>query len=461
MPREKHRKHGLLYAILGVSLGVLLFAVLCSALFWSALSSELSIRGGTAPKAAFADRQVWGKQTFRVYFGMIDAWVARSPMIAADLGKVTGIAPAGGPNRFCPGFTDGTFAQMRLEVVGTNGTGTLWLPYVEVEDVDRVSIGDDATWQFGETTHVIHESGRGYLKHFGLSEVHDELLRLADSSQHEPFLAKWPDLERALADSALPPPWSAPGKEPPLIQQLHDRYREPLLEKYAAAKASASADTRAATEALCLAARSMLERAEARMEKDAEFFTVHVASDLKNANRLLARAHKLSPEDRETLRLARERAVLQYLFSIGASPDPPFTKDPDIKERWNEHCLGPLHAEAVNYAKRSPYLKRELGRYRVETDLRNDSRLSISKDNVFVANVRLRLTGRQKDGLLMVRIRENEDRHSPIDIFAESVRHPDYPLRTSSPTWVVQDEPHVELSAKTGEPRARRSRSSR
>ena len=463
MSRKHSRYNVFLVSALTIGMAVFLLSIGKAAVFWSALASELSVRGGTAPDVTFAKRQAWGAQTFGAYSGIIENWVSESSMIQADLRKVSGVAPIGGPNRFYPGFTDGAYAQMRLEVVGNGGTGILTLPYVEVCNSNGLtSVGDHATWQFGETTHVIHKNGQGYLTAFGLNTICAELLQLADSGQDEQFLDRWSELELSLASSALPPPWSAPGKEPPLIQQLHDHYREPLLERYGDAQAATSGENIGeAVEAYRLAAKSMLERAEACMEKDSEFHNTQVTADLRNANRVLRRANERQPNDRKTLLLARKRSVLQYLFSIGCSPSAPFTEDPNVKQRWNEHCLGVFFTEAVNYANRSPYLRRELGRYRVEPDARNDSRLSINDDNVFAANVRLRVTGWQEDGLLTVRIRENEDRVRPVDIFADEVRPPDYPLRTTSPYWDVVDEPRVKLSAKTGEAMKQRLKSSR
>ena len=117
-------------------------------------------------------------------------------MIVGDVGKIESIAPVSAPNRYHPGFTDGYFCEMNLEVIGAGGRGVLTLPYFEVSSDGSISaIGDEATWRFREERHLIHKSGKSYLGFYGLEKLYNQLLAL-DKSQSEMFVDLFRQLEK-------------------------------------------------------------------------------------------------------------------------------------------------------------------------------------------------------------------------------------------------------------------------
>jgi hypothetical protein len=60
---------------------------------------------------------------------------------------------------------------------------------------------------------------------------------------------------------------------------------------------------------------------------------------------------------------------------------------------------------------------------------------------------------------VLVRIGENHRRTTPIDLFADTPRGPDYPLTIRSPYWTPEGGAEIKLSAKNGEPLRKRDRS--
>ena len=456
--RPSRTGSGVLATIVTLILGAGVAWVLLQVVFWYCLSRELATRGGSAPDDSISVCQHWGENVFGAYLAIVSDWIRQSQFIQADLGEVLRVAPTGGPNRLYPGFTDGGYAQMRLEIVGAVGKGVLTLPYVEIDSMKRVQqIGEDAEWEYEGVPHIIDSSGRGYLSTYGLKKVYQNLLKLSNALRHEEFLALWPQLEQALADSALPRPVSPTGQESTRIQQLHDRYREELLEMFGQAQSAVDLpggqNLAFAVESYQLAATSILHRAKDKMRQDADLNRSRVEADLRQANRVLGKAHALDPDHPHTLRLARKRALLRYLFTRRIPPSPPFTQDSDEIEAWNNLCLGVLYREGMAYPERSDYLARTLGAYRMQPDLKNDSALFINRHNQFAADVRLHLKGPKGEGQLIVFIREKDDEQRQIDLFSDDIRDPDYPLTLRSPSWYVHGETHVSLGAKTGEPK--------
>ena len=182
-----------------------------------------------------------------------------------------------------------------------------------------------------------------------------------------------------------------------------------------------------------------------------------IACDLSAANRMLKLANEQVPDDERTIDLARYRVELWYLHSIGSRRSAEIVwgdedDDQRAEQAWAEKSLGILYTESSRWAQESPYLNGQVPRMKVSIYRGGDNRMRVNDHNCYSADVYLTLSNRRMSGTLNVRIRENEDRHQPIDLFAETPRGPDYPLRTRSPYWEPDGGKRIKLSAKTGEP---------
>ncbi len=444
----------IMFSALGLSAALLPIGVMMVSLF-----AVAGARGGVAPATDFEARRAWGERVYGPYLKYIDEWVAKADVVREDVGEVLKIAPLDGPNRYQGGFTDGAYAVMNLEVIGTQGRGVLHLPYVEIWNTGQLqSIGCDATWKFAGETEIVAKSGKSYLAEHGLESIYLELLALAAEGEAERFVERWDDLEIALAHSGLEP------RSERIIDALRDEYRGPLLVHLGTALAKLNRNEESA-EVFRNSAAPVLARVERLLqEEDSGPQSSQIPEQLRYANALLKKAESQVPGHKDTLKLARERVVLYYLHSIGGRPRAGYNGDlPADQERaedqaWAEKCLGILYTEAAEYPRRSPYLLRELGEMRIGIDSGGLDQVYVNNDNVYAASVYLQLDGEKKSGVLNVRISENEERCEPIDLFADDPRSLDYPLSIRSPYWREEGKKRVKLSAKTGEPMRKKSR---
>ncbi len=412
-------------------------------------------RDGVAPDSDFASRRAWGERIFGAYLDHIDNWVAQSELINRDVGSIQGIAPTGSPNRYYPGFTDGQFAKMNLEVIGSKGKGELFLPYVEIWSTGELQTvgGDEARWRFGGEAHLIAKSGKSYLAEHGLEERYKELLKLAEDGRADEFVDRWYDFGTALASTNLKRRPTLRTGESGLMSALHDHYREPIIVDFADALAELDENNEAA-DAYRQAAEMTLARADDLLqEEDSRRELSQVAQALRRANQLIRLANELVPDDPLTLRLARTRVTMQHLCSIGGRQEPVYSENGKHDQLWADKCLGMFFEEAEAYARRSPYLKQTLGGIRSIRIAQNaTSELEVDKHDVYEAAVFLDIVGRNgKKGDLLVTLRENYRRRTAIDLFSNNPRRPDYPLILRSASWTPAGGDWVKLSAKTGE----------
>ena len=132
-----------LSVVLGILLAAVFFMVFGAVFVWFALSElDAANVDGPAPDGGYEVRRAWGEQNLREYFGAAEDWIRENQNIESDIGIVTGVAPIGGPNKYCNGFGE-CWATMNLQVIGEKGEGILSLsevsfdgrtnsPYVEV-----------------------------------------------------------------------------------------------------------------------------------------------------------------------------------------------------------------------------------------------------------------------------------------------------------------------------------------
>lgn len=444
-----------------VVLGILGLSVLLPVGTLVCLLSLSDAGGGHAPQKDFTARRAWGERLYRPYLEHLDRWAANSALIRRDVGEVQRLAPVGF-NKYHSGFTDGGYATMNLEVIGPRGTGILHLPQVEIWSTGQLhSIGEDATWTCHGKTEFIVSCGRSYLDAHGLEDAYAEIIELAATDATEQFFEKWNEFQSDLDECSLQPNRRPNGRPQP-VDALRDEYREPLLASLGdmMARVDRAVDS---AEVYRLAADTMLSRANDELQAPDDVRDMsHVADELRQANELLRKAERQVPGDKKTRRLARTRVQLWYVHSIGSRRHPVFAMGEDEEQRvsqaWAEKSLGIFYTEAVRFAVESPYLNEQMPGMKVSIYRQGGNVVNVNYDNCYSANVYLRLSNRRTTGTLTVRIREDEDRCQPIDVFADTPRALDYPLVIRSPYWEPDGNQRIKLSAKTGAPKHKNRR---
>ena len=175
-----------------------------------------------------------------------------------------------------------------------------------------------------------------------------------------------------------------------------------------------------------------------------------VASNLDVVLDLLQTANKLDPGNKETRKLARKRLEFQRRNDDCQSENCN-SRQCDSGQCKSGQRNNIFFRAAKKEVKSIPYLKRELGRFRICSEDSKVNYMLIDKKGRYYGGVELKLDGTWDDGTVVYRFRECGDQ-SPVDLFAENPRRPKLPLRYWPPRWESDSGEKVKLDAKTGEP---------
>ena len=387
-----------------------------------------------APVAEISVRQAWGEKEFGSQWQYVKDFIESSELIAETIGEIQDVAPIGKPNEKFRSFAE-SWSAMNLEVIGSKGTGVLQLEGFNVGWSQKTGevyrFHDDATFETEHRKDIICESGKGYLDEFQVDHMYNELLNYTADEDPETFVQKW-ELFQNVVTTIFPGRQSPSVRRPPL--QGLKIYRKPLLVKRAALLDGWELNNEAV-----LAHRDVAEHCleVARWElwddsPDREL----TAINLKTALQSLRAANELEPDNKEILKLARQRLSLHRKYQDGSQAD---------------HTRSVFYKAAAREVKSIPYLKRELGRFSISHKTSRMSNVAVSKKLRYYATVNLKLDGTWDDGTVAFRFWESESL-PPVDLFAENPRLPRCPLVYKSPRWKSESGEKVKISAKTGEP---------
>ena len=162
---------------------------------------------GYAPDGDYNARRAWGQKEMRQYFEYVDRWVRKSELITGDIGRVTGVAPMGWPNKAVTFFTDGPIVSMNLQVVGELGEGTVTLPEVQLpgyvkKDVEvPFGIHEESNWNFQGNSSAIASSGESWVKKMGLQQQHGQIIAEAKAGNHRRVIEACRKFEELLPSS--------------------------------------------------------------------------------------------------------------------------------------------------------------------------------------------------------------------------------------------------------------------
>jgi len=391
-------------------------------------------RNNGAPVAEISVRQAWGQAEFDCHWDYVKEWIESSELISESIGEIQDVAPVGKPNEKFYSFAE-SWSDMNLEVIGAKGTGVLSLEGFNVgwskKTGEVYRFHDDATFETKHRKEIICESGKGYLDEFQVDHMYNELLNYPADEDPETFLQKW-ELFQNVVTTIFSSHQSPSGRRPPL--QGLKIYRKPLLVKRAALLDGWKLNNEAVL-AHRDVAEHCLEVAQWEVWNDSPDREL-ATNNLKTALQSLRAANELEPDNKEILKLARQRLSLHRQLQDGSE---------------SGHTKSVFYKAAAREVKSISYLKRELGRFSVCEKTSRMSNVRVSKKLRYYTTVYLKLDGTWDDGTVAFRFWES-DRLPPVDLFAENPRRPRCPLVYKSPKWKSESGEKVKISAKTGEP---------
>ena len=344
----------ILFATTGaVIVFVLVPFVLCM-LFWMLclFSIDSDKTDGPAPNASYTVRREWGEEKLRHHFRAAEKWIYQSSQIAKDVGKVTGVAPIGSPNSFGAGFGE-SWAALNLQVLGDKGEGVLCLPDFCADDHRNVYGFDTGSWTFEKSKRPVFKNGKSWMQNLGIDLLHDQVFEFAKQEDHASVVKTCRLLNQTLIGPGLPSRW---------FSQLADADRFKLLTLYADSLAETSDKTESANmyvEAAALEFKPLLDQLQDRYEAP-KLTQDQIRLLLEQVNALLQKAQALEPNKDNVLKMASWRTLFAYQLQCGTLQF--------RNERGADRCpqlirreLKGLFDYAEQLAKRSPYLRSELG----------------------------------------------------------------------------------------------------
>ena len=306
--------------------------------------------GGYAPDTQYAARRAWGQKEMRQYFEHIDQWVRRSKLITSDIGKVTGVAPIGWPNKVVTFFTDGPSVTMNLQVIGERGEGVLNLPevrlpgYVKKDLKLPFGIDEESSWNFLGNSTVITSSGKSWIQENGFDEAYGRIHADANTGNHRRVIETCITFDESLPDTFGDEDRRKWGPElhSGMFLGLPPRDRRALLlllgDSHAVIGNKEQASDcylDAAQISLDAIDNSYWSRGSLKQALDPAVPTL----ELENANDALKKAHQLAPENDSLKKLARERVLLAYQHRNGHLLDSTWNLSDDQLRERSKACL--------------------------------------------------------------------------------------------------------------------------
>lgn len=478
-------RHGITYALLFFT-GFVTTPFLILPLMLSGFGDQNP--DGFAPDADYNARRAWGQKEMRQYFEHVDRWVRKSDLITSDVGKVTGVAPIGWPNKVVTFFTDGPSVSMNLEVVGELGEGTLTLPevqlpgYVKKDIKVPFGIHEESNWNFQGNSSAIASSGESWVQKMGLEEQHGQIVAEAKAGNHRRVIEACRNFEELLPSSLANEnrkSWELKLRCGMFLAMPESDRRSLLL--LLGDSHAAIGNVNDARSCYFDAARILFHALNfsywSRGSLSDCVDPTLLTNTLEDANEALEKARQLDPENKALKKLARHRALLAYQHRNGHLRDKPWGLSDDQKRERYVAELRDLYVVAVKLAKESPWLRQELGRMRFRPELnsawkkRNNlnaidlyariknpgNKIEINESDRYRARVVLEVTGSSgKSGSFSLNVSEAEELSKPIDLYASVPRYPQVSYSGNSLTWQPDGGKPIRLDSKTLMPRKKK-----
>jgi len=422
--------------------------------------------GGHAPESGYATRRAWGQKMMPRYFSYVDKWVRKSELIAGDIGKVTKVAPIGWPNNYVTFFTDGPSVMMNLQVVGEHGEGILTLPRVSINTYPTKTFEIDSfsTWHFNDNPTSIVSSGKSWINEHGFGEQHRVILSAAGQANHDRVLQGCFSLDQMLPDQFGEIDLRKWGRElySEMFLGLPPSDRRAMLMLLGDSHVSLGNKDDALDCYLDASGVSFNAIENPRWNYSCSRYDVApavITRELEKANEALKKAHQLVPENETLQKLARNRSMLAYRHRIGQLLEPTWNlTDEQLRDRSIAE-LRDLYKIPMKMARRSPWLREELGEMRFRCEKNSANQLFINKHNRYQARVKLEVTGSTGvTGAFEMKVFETPELTDAIDLYAPFPRFPQTYYRGNSLRWYPKGEKRVSLNSKTLMPRKKSSK---
>ena len=443
------------------------FVVLTSPIwgFWLLMMYSFSYGAGrgdypaVAPDADFETRRAWGKKEMFAYFELAEKWVRESSLIAEDVGKVTGVAPIGSPNRFyAGGFTDGAHCVMNLQVIGEKGEGLLTMPEVNVNNgYELYGIAENSTWKVqGHPTELIVLSGKSWLQEEGVDTLVDQIREYSMKKEYADVVATCELLSVAMKDpqdaDQEPTRWLHSERYGKFVN-LPSLYRAEMLREYAESLFQLGRNDDASI-ALRLEANLHLDHANMFRYRGQEDHLDRgdLARSVQAARLAILQLSELQPDDKKMIELARMRTLMAHEIRSGTFRND-YNDEQEAERDAIRRSLGDMYKVAISEAKKSAWLRGQLGSMEFRPKLNHSNHVQINRHRLFCATVVLEVTGRfGKSGTLQMHVREFEDQQKPLDLDAVTPRAPSFPFGINRVRWTDSSGKKIKLSAKTWAP---------
>lgn len=432
---------------------------------------------GPAPDASFSVRRQWGEEKLKHHFEAADKWARSSTQLAQDIGSVTGVAPIGAPNSFGSSFGE-SWSAMNLQVIGDKGAGVLYLPNFCADDPRHTFGFDTGSWIFEGRRQPVLPSGKSWLEARGVDTLYDQAFAFAAQEDHLSAVKKCRSIQQKLlscdADSPVIPPGNYTFSSMPSV------YRDRLVKQFADSLAKTPNQADAANVYVEIAAEGLTRIIQQQKGYDGpKPSKEQFAKDLERINVTLQKAQAVEPNKDSVLKLASWRALLAYQNQSGtkmlrwrrylAYPEKSNAKlseaddfDPKKRQQLIRRELKGMFEYAERLAKKSPYLRAELGTIVTQprlgyTRLPEEARifwlglpidfaksipgnacedyctLHLNPDGRYQSYIGLTITGDNgKTGRLSVFVEEHNLEDSQKDLFRKTPRGPSFSNLTAS-----------------------------
>ena len=438
--------------------------------FWLLLMYSFSYGPGrgdypaVAPDADFETRRAWGKKEMFDYFELAEKWVRESSLIAEDVGKVTGVAPIGSPNRFyAGGFTDGAYCVMNLQVIGEKGEGLLTMPEVNVNRGYKLyGISENSTWKFaGQPTELIALSGKSWLQEEGVDTLVDQIREHSVKKEYADVVATCELLSAAMNDpedtGEVQPQWAHSDGYGEFVN-MPFLYRAEMLRRYADSLFQLGRDDDACS-VLRLEATLHLDHADLYRYRSqtVQFDPGDLARSIEAARVAIMQLSEIQPDDKKVVGLAKKRTLMAHKVR-SESFRYYYNGEEEAERDAIRRSLGDLYRVAVFEAKKSDWLRKQLGAMEFRPKLNHSNHIQINRHGLYCATVVLEVTGRfGKSGTLRMNVREYEKQQKPMDLDAVTPRVPSFPFGVNYIRWTDSHGKKIKLSSKTLEPVKKKS----
>ncbi|MDA8564040.1 hypothetical protein N9L06_06265, partial [Mariniblastus sp.] len=315
-------------------------------------------------------------------------------------------------------------------------------------------IADESTWRFGDEVKLIVLSGKSWPQEVGLDTLVDQIRESYDHKQYGDVVTTCDSLQEKIGKSdpnTMIAPYERTYAAEGMFGNLPFMLRDKVLQWYAESLFQLGNDEQA-FQAFRAKAKSHLDQVgDMRYDSSSKKRDPSILPEsLEAARTAILKASMLRPDDKETKRLAKER----YLWARDVRCSSFFwVNDDDLERNGIQRALGECYDCVVGEAKKSSWLRGQVGSMTFRPKLNHSNNLQINKHGLYQAFVVVEVDGTLgRSGTLEIHVREDEDVLKPLDLNSAVPREPSFPFMIRRVRWTDSSDNEIKLSSKTMAP---------